>query len=146
VNEPKRARKPTHLHSRSAPRWIRRDKTGHPVVATANKRRICAGNGVLSTGIRVISVQRELSAYRASRCTTSRCAPPPTAEIFSLSFSPLFHSLFSPFSLSLSLSLSLARSILIPHPRPALMHEYISTVSRSPVSRARRENSSNARV
>lgn len=39
-------------------------KTGHPVVATANKRRICAGNSVLSTDIRVISVQRELSAYR----------------------------------------------------------------------------------
>lgn len=36
------------------------DKTGHPVVAMANKRRICAGNSVLSTGIRVISVQRDL--------------------------------------------------------------------------------------
>jgi len=39
-------------------------KTGHPVVGMANKRRIYAGNSVLSTDIRVISVQRELSAYR----------------------------------------------------------------------------------
>nr|KAF7421918.1 hypothetical protein H0235_009754 [Vespula pensylvanica] len=41
-----------------------RFKAGHPVVATANKRRICAGNSVLSTGIRVISVQREFPDYR----------------------------------------------------------------------------------
>lgn len=68
------------------------DKTGHPVVAMANKRRICAGNSVLSTGIRVISVQRDLSAYRR------RDAPEVGARLlhlrlkFSLSLPALFHS------------------------------------------------------
>lgn len=31
----------------------------HPVVGTANKRRKCAANGVLSTGISVITVQKD---------------------------------------------------------------------------------------
>ena len=42
------------------------------VVGTANKRRICAANGVLSTGIRVISVQRIRAYTRAQERICAR--------------------------------------------------------------------------
>jgi len=93
-------------------------KTGHPVVGMANKRRIYAGNSVLSTDIRVISVQRELSAYRR------RDVEVDVRLHLRLKFPFLLSSFLSSFFLS-------------SHPASsncaytALMHECISPVSRS---------------
>lgn len=90
-------------------RQIKRDTRSLPWQI---KRRICAGNSVLSTDIRVISVQRELTAYRRRDTRRgSRYAPPPTAEIFSPSFFPFL-------LLSLSLRYPSFLVLVLPH-RPA---------------------------
>jgi hypothetical protein len=120
------------------------DKTGHPVARTANKRRICAGNSVLSTDIRIISVQR--GAFSAYRCRDTAevgarrhlrdplslfLVPPPSSAL--LLPSPCS---FRPFSL-LPASLGPARSCTT----ASLVH-----LAGLPALRNREENSPNARV
>lgn len=89
------------------------NKTGHPVVATANKRRICAGNSVLSTDIRVISVQRELSAYRDAPSTMEVGARLHLRLEFSFLLSSFLSFFFLPLFYSLPFSSCFVESTLL---------------------------------